>query len=175
MTDEQRSFEGASADAGQSSDAGTQADSAHAAATDNLAQQQHDAYKRQHDEHAWAMLAHLSVFSGGFIPFGHIFGPLVVWLVKREQYALVDDQGRESLNFQISMSIYTLILVVVAVVAALSLAAGEQEAGMLGALIAAGVGLLLISLLDLIFVIIASVKSYRGERYRYPLTIRFLS
>lgn len=178
MTDEQRSFDDEPADAAQNADTqsdGAQPEGGHAAAEENLAQQQHDAYKRQHDERAWAMLAHLAVFSGGFIPFGHIFGPLIVWLVKRDQYALVDDQGRESLNFQISMSIYTVILVVVAVVAGLSLAAGDQEAGMLGTLIAAGIGLLLIAVLDFIFVIVASVRSYRGERYRYPLTIRFLS
>ncbi len=174
MNDEQRTFDGAGEESAQTAGSGTQTDTAQDAAAENLAQQQHDAYKRQHDERAWAMLAHLSVFSGDFIPFGHVFGPLIVWLVKREQYALVDDQGRESLNFQISMSIYTVILVVVAVVAGLSLAAGDQDVGLLGTMIGAGAGLLLIALLDFIFVIVASVKSYRGERYRYPLTIRFL-
>ena len=55
----------------------------------------------------WGMLCHLSalsVFIG--IPFGNILGPLIVWLLKREEDPFIDEQGRESLNFQISMSIY---------------------------------------------------------------------
>ncbi|MCB2205653.1 DUF4870 domain-containing protein [bacterium] len=138
-------------------------------------QKAHDEYRRRHDERAWAMLAHLAVFSAGIIPFGHIFGPLIVWLIKRDQYPLVDDQGKESLNFQISMSIYTIILTIVGVVLLLSFAAGDNESSVLGALIAIGVGLIVIAFGVLILVIIAAVRSYRGERYRYPLTIRFIS
>lgn len=135
----------------------------------------HEAYKRQHDEHAWAMMAHLAVFAAGIVPFGHIFGPLTVWLIKRDVYPLVDDQGKESLNFQISMSIYSVILVVIIIVSALSLAAGDPERGALIPLIAGVAGLLLIALFSFILIIVAAVKSYRGERYRYPLTIRFIS
>ena len=138
-------------------------------------QDPHEAYKKQSDERSWAMLCHLSVMAAAIIPFGHIFGPLIVWLVKRDEYALVDDQGKESLNFQISLTIYTIILTVVAVVSALGLAAGDGESSVLLTLIAAGAGLLLIGLMALIFMIIASVKAYQGTRYRYPLTIRFIS
>src|SRR5687767_8768963 len=62
------------------------------------------------DERTWAMLSHLSallVFTA--IPFANILGPLVVWLVKREQFPLVEDQGKEALNFQISMTIYAIV------------------------------------------------------------------
>ena len=65
----------------------------------------HQAYKRRHDEKAWAMLCHLSVFSSFLIPFGNILGPLIVWLIKHEEFALVDDQGKESLNSQISSTV----------------------------------------------------------------------
>ena len=58
----------------------------------------HQAYKHRHNEKAWVMLCHLSVFSSFLIPFGNIFGPLIVWLIKHEEFALVDDQGKESLN-----------------------------------------------------------------------------
>ncbi len=135
----------------------------------------HEAYKRQHDEKAWAMLCHLSVFSSFLIPFGNIFGPLIVWLIKREEFSLVNDQGKESLNFQISMTIYSIILVVVGIVSALGLAAGDTERSVIISMIVAVAGLLLIALIAFIFVIVASVKSYQGERYRYPLTIRFIS
>lgn len=135
----------------------------------------HDAYKRQHDEKAWAMLCHLSVFAATLIPFGNIFGPLIVWLIKREEYALVNDQGKESLNFQISMTIYSIILVIVMIVSALGMAAGDTESSVVISIIVPLGGLLIIGLVALIFVIVASVKSYQGERYRYPLTIRFIS
>ena len=55
------------------------------------------------------MLCHLSSLAGSVIPFGNIVGPLVVWLIKKDEYAFVDDQGKESLNFQISITIYTVV------------------------------------------------------------------
>lgn len=141
----------------------------------NAEQAAHEMYTKQHDEKAWAMLCHLSTFAAGFIPFGNIFGPLIVWLIKKEEYPLVDDQGKESLNFQISMTIYSIILVIVVIVSALSLAAGDPERDVVISIIAGVAGLIFIGLFAFIMVIIASIKSYQGNRYRYPLTIRFIS
>ena len=59
----------------------------------------------------WATFCHvgaLSLYLG--IPFGHIVVPLVIWLIKKNEFPYVDEQGKESLNFQISMTIYALIL-----------------------------------------------------------------
>ncbi len=110
------------------------------------------------DEHTWAMLCHLSALAAYVgIPFGNIVGPLIVWLVKREESAFVDDQGKEAVNFQISMFIY-------GVVAAL--------------LILVLVGIVLLPALlvfNLVMIVVASVRANRGERFRYPLCIRFLS
>src|SRR5437763_15332925 len=73
------------------------------------------------DARQWAMLAHLCGFAGYFIPFGNIIGPLIIWMAKREQYPFVDDQAKEALNFQISLTIYAIaaalsILVLVGIV-----------------------------------------------------------
>jgi uncharacterized Tic20 family protein len=104
----------------------------------------------------WAMLCHLVALLAMPLGFGHILGPLIVWLLKRETHPFIDDQGKESLNFQISMSIYTLV-------AALTLC------------IVIGIVLLPAMLvLNVIFVIIASIKASSGEAYRYPLTIRLV-
>ncbi|MEW6113824.1 MAG: DUF4870 domain-containing protein, partial [Thermodesulfobacteriota bacterium] len=55
----------------------------------------------------WGMLCHLSALLGlVLISFGHILGPLVVWLFKKNDDPFIDEQGKESLNFQISMTIY---------------------------------------------------------------------
>ncbi|MEI8341891.1 MAG: DUF4870 domain-containing protein [Verrucomicrobiota bacterium] len=104
----------------------------------------------------WAMLAHLSSFSGHFIPFGHVLGPLIIWIIKKDQYPLVDDQGKEAINFQITFTIYFLISFVLCFI-------------LIGFLI---VGLLWIAYL--ILVIVAAIKANEGVRYRYPATIRFI-
>ncbi len=108
------------------------------------------------EEQNFSMLCHLSALAGYIIPFGNIIGPLVVWLVKKDQYTEVDRQGKESLNFQISMMIYVIISAFLV-------------------LLIIGIFLLIaLGLLNLILVIVASVKSNSGERFKYPLTIEFI-
>ena len=105
----------------------------------------------------WATFCHvgaLSLYLG--IPFGHIVVPLVIWLIKKNEFPYVDEQGKESLNFQISMTIYALIT---------------------GLLFFALVGFLIFPVLVLvhvIFTITAIVKTNQGEHYRYPITIRII-
>ena len=62
------------------------------------------------DEKMWGMFCHLSALAGYIgIPFGNIIGPLIIWMVKKEQFKFVDDQGKESLNFQITITIAAFI------------------------------------------------------------------
>jgi uncharacterized Tic20 family protein len=108
------------------------------------------------DERMWAMFCHLAGLAGFIFPFGNVIAPLIIWLVKKEEYELVNDQGKEALNFQISMTIYILASVILII-------------------LVIGIALLIIlGLFSLIVVIIAAIKANEGERYRYPLTIRFL-
>ena len=115
-----------------------------------------DAVQIEKNARTWAMLCHLSglaLFVG--IPFGNIIGPLVVWLVKKDEFPFVDEQGKESLNFQISITIY-------AFVAALLV------------FIVIGIPLLMLLILaDVILIVVAAVKTNSGQHYRYPLTIQF--
>jgi uncharacterized Tic20 family protein len=102
------------------------------------------------------MLAHLSTFAGYLIPFGNIVGPLVVWLMKKDELPFVDEHAKEALNFQISMTIWIAIAV---------------------ASIFCFVGIAItpiLVVLDIVFTIIAAIKANSGERYRYPMTIRFV-
>ena len=104
----------------------------------------------------WGMTCHLAAFAGYFIPFGHLLGPLAVLLFKGDSHPFVNAQGKEALNFQISMTLY------MAVAALLSL-------------VAIGLFLLaVLALLDFIFIIVATVKAKNGEPYRYPFTIRLI-
>lgn len=136
---------------------------------------EHELYKRQQDERSWAMLCHISVFLSAVIPFGNIVGPLVVWMVKRDQYPLVKDQGRESLNFQITMTIFSGILLIVLIVGLISFAAEDNQGPFPRTALFAGLGLLALGIINTIFIIIAAIRSYKGEQYRYPFSIHFVS
>ena len=109
------------------------------------------------DEKMWAMFCHMSAFAFFVFPFGHVIGPLVIWMIKKDEYKMVDDQGKESLNFQISISLYAIVAVLLIIV-------------LIGIPILIG-----IFIIDFIFIIIASIKANDGELYRYPLTIRFIN
>jgi len=114
-------------------------------------------YAVSKDERTWGMLAHLLSLSGYIgVPLGNILAPLIIWLIKKDESQFVSDQAKESLNFQISLTIYAIIsCILIVVLVGLVL---------LGAIWVAGI----------VFVIIATVKANNGEFYRYPLTIRLI-
>jgi len=104
----------------------------------------------------WNILCHASALLGLAIPFAFLLGPLVVWLLKKNEFPSVDKHGKEALNFQLSFLIYMIVATI---------------------LIAIFIGpflMLLVGAVDVILVIIASVKVANGESFSYPFTIRFL-
>lgn len=106
----------------------------------------------------WEVACHLAGFSGYLTGVGWILGPLIVWLLKRSEIPSVDDHGKEALNFQISVLIYALALVLVA-------------------LVTCGVGgflLIALGVAQIVLMIIGGFKAANGELYRYPLTIRLI-
>jgi uncharacterized Tic20 family protein len=107
-------------------------------------------------ERNWAMFCHLSSFAGFFFPFGGIVGPLVCWLSKRDESVWVYVNGRDSLNFQLSILLYMTLTIPLCFIII-----GFPIIGML-------------VLLKIICVIIASVKAAKGESFRYPLAIPFI-
>ncbi|HWL66181.1 MAG TPA: DUF4870 domain-containing protein [Actinomycetota bacterium] len=109
-------------------------------------------------EKTFAMLAHLTSFSALIgVPLGNILGPLIIWLIKKDEFPLVDDQGKESLNFQISFTIYAIVSAILI-------------------LVVVGIFMLVaLGIFWLVVVIVASVRANEGKQYRYPMTIRFIS
>ncbi len=104
----------------------------------------------------WLMLCHLSALGMFLIPFGNIVGPLIIWLIKKDEIAEVDYHGKESLNFQITVSIFMLVA------AALSF-------------ILIGIPLMiLIGIANLVFIIKASVDANKGVTYSYPFNLRLI-
>ena len=97
-----------------------------------------------------ALLCHLLGFFTCFI------GPLIVWLIKKDDHPYIDQQGKEALNFQITLTIAYVVGMILTFVC-------------IGFLILAAVGLA-----DIIFVIMACIASSKGEAYRYPVSIRLI-
>jgi len=110
------------------------------------------------DARMWAMISHLAALAGLPVPvIGNIVAPLIIWQIKKEEFPFVDEQGKEAVNFQISMTIYGLVSVV------------------LIPLFCIGFFLLAaVYIVDFIFLLIAAVNANNGHHYRYPLTIRFI-
>ena len=105
----------------------------------------------------WCVLAHATALVGFLVPVaGHIVGPLIIWLAKRQDSPEIDAHGKESLNFQISMLIWNLI------------------SGLLCLVVIGFFMLAILHILNIIFVIIASIQACEGKLYRYPLAMRLI-
>ena len=105
----------------------------------------------------WATVAHLAALAGYLgVPLGYVLGPLVVWLTTKDKYRFADDQGKEALNFQLTVLVCTLACL---------------------PLLCLCVGALLMAALhvfNLVLIIVAAIRTSNGEAYRYPICIRFL-
>ncbi|MER7249042.1 DUF4870 domain-containing protein [Kribbella sp. NPDC000426] len=113
------------------------------------------------EERTWAMLAHVGVFVAAWLAMGFLC-PLIIWLLFRGRSEFVRKNAVESLNFQISLLIYTAIAVVLV-------------------LITFGLGVLIIvplivigAVAAVVFIVLATIAASSGQEYRYPLTIRFV-
>lgn len=108
------------------------------------------------DDNTMAVFAHLSGFVGFVIPLGNVLGPLLIWILKKDSSKFVEEQSREALNFQISMTIYFVGATILSFVL---------------------IGLILLPVVlvaDVVLMIMAAVQVSKGVGYRYPLTLRLV-
>ena len=119
------------------------------------------------EEKQWAMFAHLSAILGAIVT-GHIFGigcflgPLIIWLIKRDTLPFVADQGKQALNFNITLAIVGAALFLLIV---MTFGIGLIIALPVGAVVAIG---------WLVFVVIAAIKANEGVAYRYPISLHLV-
>lgn len=110
------------------------------------------------DEKTWALISHLSLLAHLVIPLFAIAIPIIIWATKKDSSAFVDDHARESINFQITLILYHLIAIPLAI-------------------ITCGIGGLLVLVayvLGVVGMIMAAMAANRGEFFRYPMTFRFI-
>ena len=101
------------------------------------------------DDKTIGMLCHLS----GLFSF---FGPLIIWLIKKDDSEFVDANGKQALNFQISIFIYGVISAFLIII-------------VIGVFLLVALGIF-----SFIMIVIASIKAANGEVFQYPLSIQFL-
>ncbi len=120
------------------------------------------------EERQWAMFAHLSALLGAVVTagwagsIGCFIGPLVIWLMKKDTMPFVDDQGKEALNFNITVAIAFFVLFLMTL---FTLGIG---------IILTGPLFVIVGIAWLVLTVIAGIKANQGERYRYPLTLRLV-
>ena len=111
-------------------------------------------YAATPDDRTWGLLAHLSALIAIWLGGLSFLGPLIVWLIKKDQSPFVADQAKEALNFQIAVLIVSFICGITCI------------------------GLLLIPVIvvaNVVFSIIAAMEANKGVYYRYPYTLRLIN
>tara|TARA_R110001592_G_scaffold17204_3_gene72932 strand:+ start:2565 stop:2903 length:339 start_codon:yes stop_codon:yes gene_type:complete len=108
------------------------------------------------NERPWVLGSHIGTLLGYTVALGSFLVPLFIWLSKKEESEVIAMHAKASLNFQLSMLLYTFI------------------AG-IGIFILIGIPfLIIIPLVNLICVILATIEADKGGLYKYPLTINFV-
>jgi len=131
-----------------------------------------------------AALIHLSALSSYIgMPMGSILGPLIFWLIWRDQSSFIDEHGKEALNFNISILLYQILIVLIGIImfigslTGVAVTEGENLLPLLltlpGVWLLAG-GLGLLAIVRLVLIIVAAVKAGNGEIYHYPLSLRLI-
>lgn len=139
-----------------------------------------------------ATLIHLSALSQYFIPFGNFIFPIIIWSSSKDKSEYIDAQGKQSINFHLSLLMYSFIMALVAVplffVSIFSKANyifndGDflvknfnmtEVSGLLVAAIVIVCVFFLLKVIEFFLIIYAAVKTSNGYNYKYPLTINFL-
>lgn len=108
------------------------------------------------EQRTWAMLCHLSALAGFIVPMGSVIGPLIVWLIKKEDMPLVAEHGRKALNFQITMLFAYIVCFVLMIVA-------------IGAIL-----LPIVAIFSFVMVVIGAIKTNDGKPFNYPFSINLI-
>lgn len=108
------------------------------------------------EEKNMALLCHLSALAMFAIPFGNILGPLIVWIVKKDSSPVVEREGKEALNFQITVTIAIAV------------------AGVLSFILIGLPFLIAIGIANVVFIVLAAMAVSEGKPYRYPINFRLI-
>ena len=141
-----------------------------------------------------ATFTHLSTLSQYCIPFGNYIFPILIWSTNKDKSEFIDHHGKQAINFQLSMLLYSLVLAIIAIPIfivtvfsniPLNTIINDEDfmvnhfsiENLTGIVIVAIIAILLfvsLKVAEFFLIIYASVKASNGEQYKYPLTIPFI-
>ncbi|PIB28934.1 hypothetical protein BFP77_08435 [Maribacter sp. 4U21] len=147
-----------------------------------------------------ASLIHASTFSKFFIPFGNFIIPLVLWTANKKEYEFVDYNGKQALNFQISMLLYSIILGIISIpffvgflpnifdfdhfgfhhlngYNNLNLNFDSDDFRFGSWLLPIGISGLVqgaLFVVNIVYTILATIRTNEGQTFQYPITIKFI-
>ncbi|MDQ6529745.1 DUF4870 domain-containing protein [Flavobacterium sp. LHD-85] len=141
-----------------------------------------------------AAFTHLSTLSQYIIPFGNYIFPVIIWTNYKDKSEFADHHGKQALNFQLSILLYSLILALIAIPIFITVVLQnipieafmynenlvirnfnfEGHIGTLSVAITAVILFGLLKFVEFFLVIYASIKASNGELYKYPITIPFI-
>lgn len=153
----------------------------------------------KHEKNLSAII-HASTFSKYFIPFGNFLFPLILWTANKKEYKFVDYNGKQALNFQISLLLYSLVLGIISVPFFLGFIPGIFEHGLfdfpnfnnfnginfhldsdnfrfghfLWPLGIAGLAQAALFVINLVYTVLATIRTHEGQTFKYPITINFI-
>ena len=108
------------------------------------------------DARKWAMFCHLAglAWMTWLMPLiGGVVAVLIIWQIKKDDHPFIDENGKQAINFQLSMLIYAVGLTITVI----------------------GVFLLpVVAILNIVFTIIAAIRAGDGKDYDYPLSIELI-
>ena len=140
-----------------------------------------------------AAVIHLSALSKFIFPLGNFIMPLIFWTMNKDKSEFVDKHGKQAINFQLSILLYTFFIGAITIPLFLFGVlnhidfpefwqaydfnfhiSNQASYNVIIFSILAGLLVLAGFILEIIFIIIATSKANQGEPYKYPLTIKFL-
>lgn len=144
-------------------------------------------------------LIHASTFSKYFIPFGNFILPLILWTANKKEHAFVDYNGKEALNFQISMLLYSILVSIISIpffigffpdffdggwgfgrlndLNNINIHIGSDNFSFRKFLWPAGISGILyggLAIINIVYTILATLRTNEGEHFKYPITIKFI-
>jgi hypothetical protein len=103
------------------------------------------------------VITHLSQLITLVIGFGSLILPLILWLTNKEKVYQMDEHGKNIINFQLSILIYSIICLPLILLLGLGL-----------------LGLIVLAFIAIIFPIVNAIKASNGETPRYPLSMNII-
>lgn len=145
-------------------------------------------------------LIHASTFSKFFFPFGNFVIPLVLWTANKKEYEFVDHNGKQALNFQISLLLYSIVLGIISVPFLVGFFPDILDFGFFGfdqlnnynnlnihfdsdnfnfgawmlPLGIAGLAQGALFIVNIVYTILATIRTNEGQEFNYPITINFI-